>query len=203
MKAKRVKAIVKGGVTALVVLMLFLLMIGTGGIPTESFEAAQGRGYAMMFIEGIQGPYQTQPYSYHIKVIDFKFGIDNVGTAAQGGSYSSAPQFSEITVVKEIDKTSPLLAMYCAEGRTIPYVLIKLMPTAIWPPPSGPPDPHYYIVTLEDVVISKIKNRVVYRESDLQYGHLEELSFRCNRIGWEDIGSATTEQWDLQRNIRY
>ncbi len=203
MKIKRVKDMVRGGVMALVVLMLFLLMIGAGGIPTESFEAAQGRGYAMMYINGIVGPYQMQPYHDHIKVIDFKFDIDNIGTSAVGGSYSSNPQFSEITVVKEIDKTSPLLAMYCAEGRVINIVELKFLPTPIWPPPSGPPDPHYYIVTLDSAVISKIKNRVVYRESDLQYGHLEELSFRCNRITWEDIGSGTTETWDLERNRRY
>lgn len=65
------------------VLMLFFLMLGTGGIPTESFEAAQGRGYAMMYIYEIQGPYQPNPpdsYTDHIKVVDFKFGIDNIGT---------------------------------------------------------------------------------------------------------------------------
>lgn len=93
--------------------------------------------------------------------------------------------------------------MYCAEGRVINIVELKLMPTAIWPPPPGPPDPHYYIVTLDSAVISKIKNRMVYRESDQQYGHLEELSFRCNHITWEDIGSGTTETWDLERNRRY
>ena len=189
-------------VIALVILMSLCLALGAGGIPPESFPAADGRGYAMMWIESINGPYQVAPYRDHIKVVDFHFGIDNQGTSGSAGDrYSSNPQFTEITVVKNIDKTSPALAMLCASGRAIQFVEIKLMRTETWPP--GPAPDHYYVFTLDDVVISKFENRMVHREADGKYGHLEELSFRCNRLSFYDVDSGDTQTWDLQRNTTY
>ena len=206
MKKKRLLTKMMAGITTLVVLSLIVLMLGSGGIPTESFPAADGRGYAMMLIDGVAGPYQANPYIDHIKVVDVHFDIDNQGTSGDLGSTThSDAQFSEVTVVKDIDETSPTLALYCASGQYINSVEIKLMRDTIWPPPNppGPPSPHYYIITLSGVVISKVENRVVYRDSDQLYGHLEELSFRADRIKWRDVDTSSEIEWDLDHNRAY
>ncbi len=112
MKSKRLLTRMMTGITTVGVLLLLLLIGGAVDIPTESFGAGDAQGYAMMLIEGVQGPYQSQPYVDHIKVVDVQFGIDNDGTGGdEGYRFRSAPQFSEITVVKNIDQTSPTLAM--------------------------------------------------------------------------------------------
>ena len=189
------------GVTTVGVLIVLLLIVGAVDIPTESFGAGDARGYAMMLIEGVRGPIQGQVYPDHFKVVDVQFGIDNQGTGEDGSSVRrSAPQFSEITVVKDIDLTSPDLAMYCGNGQVIPKVEIKLMPDVPFPPAS---ESHYYIITLRDVVISKVEDRLVYRETDGKYAHLEKLAFRCNRLNLEDVGSGNQREWDLQRDREF
>ena len=201
MKRKRLLTKIMAGVTTVGVLIVLLLIVGAVDIPKESFGAGDTRGYAMMFIEGVNGPIQGQVYEDHIKVVDVQFGIDNQGTSGDGASrLRSDPQFSEITVVKNIDLTSPDLAMYCANGQTIPKVEIKLMPDGPFPPTS---ESHYYIITLDDVVISKVEDRLVYRETDAKYAHLEKLAFRCNRLTLEDRNSGNRREWDLEHSREY
>lgn len=201
MKRKRLLRNMMAGVTTVGVLIVLLLIVGAVDIPTESFGAGDARGYGMMLIEGVNGPNQSQSYENHIKVVDVQFGIDNQGTSEDGDTRNrSDPQFSEITVVKNIDSTSPTLAVYCANSQVIPKVEIKLLPPGPFPPLV---DSHYYIITLHDVVISKVEDRLVYREADVAYAHLEKLAFRCNRLNLEDVGSGNQREWDLERNKEY
>jgi type VI secretion system Hcp family effector len=185
MKTKPVKTVVSGCVLALVALILFSLMVGAGTIPSEPIGAAQGRGHAVMEIAG-------PAVMSGIKVIDLDFGVTASPSSGEPNDpWSVKPGFSEITVVKEFDATSPQLSFYCAAGEHLNSVLISMLPSPIEPP--------YYEVILVDAVITKIKNRMVYREQYQDYAHMEEVSFKYRQITWSDIGGEV-RGWDLLSN---
>ena len=193
METKPVKTVVSGGILALVALILFSLMVGAGTIPSEPIGAAQGRGHALMEIIVVPGIAMSG-----IKVIDLDFGITASPSSGEPNDpWSVRPGFSEITVTKEIDQASPHLSFYCAAGQHFDSVVISMLPSLF-----DPIELPYYTISLVDAVITKIKNRMVYREGFQDYGHMEEVSFKYRQITWSDISSEPpeTRSWDLLVN---
>jgi len=200
MKTKPLKTIVSGGVLALVALILFSLMVGAGTIPSEPVPAAEGRQFAVMHIEAptVEGPYMhmISPVG-GMKVIDLDLGITaSLSSGEPNDPWSVKPQFSEITVTKEFDKASPQLAFYCAAGQHFGTVFIRMLPATATPEAEMP----YYEIVLVDAVITKVTDRMVYREQYQDYAHMEEVSFKYRQITWTDINSAETRSWDLLTN---
>jgi type VI secretion system Hcp family effector len=200
MKAKR-KTMVRAGLFALAALLLFALIIGAGGIPPESIAAAEGRGFAVMQITGptIQGPY-TYPGPgvppNGIKVIDIDFDVTaGVNSDDPNDPWAIKPQFSEFTITKEFDRTSPDLDYYCALGQHFTAVTLYMIPAE---PPTTPPP--YYLIMLEDAVITQVKSRMVYRSTDQKYAHLETVSLKCGTITWENVSPPNSRSWDLVHN---
>jgi type VI secretion system Hcp family effector len=186
------------GLFALAALMLFVLIVTAGGIPPESITAAEGRGFAVMHIMGpdVQGSY-TYPGAgippNGIKVLDIDFSVTaGVNSDDINDPWAVKPQFSEYTITKEFDKASPSLNYYCALGQHFTNVLLNMIPTGTNPPP-------YYMITLEDAVITKVGSRMVYRSTDSKYVHLETVSLKCGVIHWDKIGE-NQKYWDLVHN---
>jgi type VI secretion system Hcp family effector len=179
--------------------MLFVLIVAAGGMPTEPIAAAEARGFAVMHImvPAIPGPY-TYPGPGippdGIKVLDIDFGVTaGVNSDDPNDPWAIKPQFSELTITKEFDKTSPDLDYYCALGQHFASVMLHMIPTGTNPPP-------YYMITLEDAVITQVKSRMVYRSTSPQgYAHLETISLKCGVIHWEKMGE-TMRSWDLVHN---
>ncbi|MBA7711522.1 hypothetical protein ES703_120488 [subsurface metagenome] len=202
MKTKPLKTIVSGGVLALVALILFSLMVGAGTIPSEPAPAAEGRQFAVMHIEDppIEGSYihMTLPPG-GIKVIDLDFGVTASPSSGEPNDpWSVKPRFSEITITKEFDKASPQLSFYCAAGQHFGIVFIRMLPGTTAPEMEMP----YYEIILVDAVITRVTDRMVYREQYQDYAHLEEVSFKYRQITWTDISSEPpeTRSWDLLTN---
>lgn len=192
METKPVKTVVSGGILALVALILFSLMVGAGTIPSEPIGAAQGRGHALMEVIVVPGIEMSG-----IKVIDLDFGITASPSSGEPNDpWSVRPGFSEITVTKEIDQASPHLSFYCAAGQHFESVFIRMLAPTGDPMEDGP----YYEIILMDAVITKVKNRMVYREQFQDYGHMEEVSFKYRQITWSDVNSGETRSWDLLSN---
>jgi type VI secretion system Hcp family effector len=200
MKTKPVKTIVSGGVLVLVALVLFSLMVGAGTIPSEPAPAAEGRQFAVMHIEDppVEGSYihlGLPPGG--IKVIDLDFGITaSPSSGDPNDPWSVRPQFSEITVTKEFDQASPQLSLYCAAGQHFGTVFIRMLPATSAPEMEMP----YYEIILVDAVITRITDRMVYREEYQDYAHMEEVSFKYRQITWSDINSGEVRSWDLLSN---
>lgn len=81
---------------------------------------------------------------------------------------------------------------YCALGQHFAAVLLNMIPTGTNPPP-------YYMITLEDAVITEVGSRMVYRSTDSKYVHLETVSLKCGVIHWDKIGE-NQKYWDLVHN---
>jgi len=205
MKAKTVKTIIGAGVLTLVALVLFSLIVAAAAVPTAPVAAAQGRQFAIMHLDhpNVEGPYSHPGLPPGgIKVIDLD--LSTTGSPYSGDPndpWSIRPQFSEVTVTKEFDQASPDLSFYCAVGQHFRYVYIRLLPVTQEPYPNPPTEEPYYEIILEDAVITKVADRMVYRENEnYNYAHLEEVCFKYSRIIWSDIGSGKVRSWDLVNN---
>jgi type VI secretion system Hcp family effector len=196
MDIKFAKSTARAGLFALAIVSLFVLIVAAGGIPPESIAAAEGRGFAVLTITG---PDIVGTFSYPgvplpgIKVLDIDFGVTaGVNSDDPNDPWAIKPQFSEITITKEFDKTSPDLNYYCALGQHFTAGTLYMIPAGTTPPP-------YYMITLEDAVITQVESRMVYRSTDSKYTHLETVSLKCGVITWEKMGE-TTRSWDLVHN---
>lgn len=120
-----------------------------------------------------------------------------------GGRSGRRAEFSDITIVKEIDKATPKLALYCAKGEHISDVVIEF--TMVEPVTSN--KVVYKKVMLKNVVVSAFTPVMSYR-SNSEFTHLEEISFRYGQIQWEyipyddqgDPGTTVTAGWSLAEN---
>ncbi len=82
-----------------------------------------------MKIDGIEGESTDQKHPGWIEVLDYDFCIaQKVSRCAStaGGASAERADFSEFTITKMLDKSSPLLAQACAEGRHINSIVIEL-----------------------------------------------------------------------------
>jgi len=120
-----------------------------------------------------------------------------------GGRIGRRAEFSDFTLVKEIDQASPKLALYCAKGEHIPDIIIEF--TMVEPVTSN--TVVYQRIKLEDVIVSSFTPVMSYRSND-EFTHLEEVSFRYGKIQWEYIpydsmgnpGTPIKTGWDRTVN---
>ena len=187
-------------------LLVLSLLAGAGGGGGEPVAAAEGRQFAVVHIvnPNIEGPY-THPAlpPGGIKVIGLEFDMAASATSGDPNDpWGLRPQFSTISVTKELDKSSPNLAYYCAVGQHFDYVFIRMLPLSMGPGDMEPTEPPYYEIVMEDVVIAAVKDRMVYRDQlqDGTYAHLEEVSFAYGRIKWLDVPSGVMTGWNLESN---
>jgi type VI secretion system Hcp family effector len=190
----------KLAVPVLAAVMMFSLMVGAGTEPTEPVVAAEARQCAVLHIysPNIEGTFNHPawpPSNPGIKALHFDFSIEaSVNAGEPNDPWSCRPAFSEITISKEFDKTSPELSYYCALGQHFGSVVISMLPVS----PTGSP---YYEITLTDAVITRIRPRVVHRETQVgTFAHLEEVSFKCGIITWNNLQYGVIRSWDVLHN---
>lgn len=108
-------------------------------------------------IAGIKGESQKDGHKDEIDVISFQFGAAQTGAYHKGGAGGGAgkAEISDISVVKEVDKTSPLLFKACATGQYLTDVTIYSQKAA---GPSSPPLTYYEIKLTDAIVSSHINN---------------------------------------------
>jgi type VI secretion system Hcp family effector len=199
MDIKLTKILARVGMVALAVATFLVVIVTAGGIPTEPIAAAEGRGFAVIHFMTpvIQGPY-TYPGGlppYGIKVLDIDFSVTaGINSDDPNDPLAIRPEFSSITITKEFDQTSPDLNYYCALGQHFGTVMINMIPAGT----SNPPP--YYMITLDDAVITEVASRMVYRSSDTKYTHLETVSIKCGVIHWQHLTSGALRSWDLVHN---
>ena len=140
-------------------------------------------------IQAIPGESTAEGHTNEIALETFAFDVMRASAA-------SAAQSSGVSLLKTLDKASPLLALKCAEGTLFPDATITCRSSA-----SG--RPVFYRVTLFDVSISRV---AVEADAATQNRPRESLALRFNRIRWEywpilpdgTQGTLVRTGWDFQ-----
>lgn len=110
--------------TALVATLSTLLLLGA--VVTHGPEGevhAQGAAVDFLLeIDGIEG----ESAQGEIEILSWSWGATNSSSAVGGGTGTGKANFQDLTIVKSVDKASPKLMLYCAQGRHIPSATLTV-----------------------------------------------------------------------------
>jgi len=76
-------------------------------------------------IEGIAGESTNPQHKGSIEVMSWSWGVSQTSTGGGGGAVSRE-RTGHVTLIKRIDKASPLLFKRCVDGTVVPLVTVQL-----------------------------------------------------------------------------
>ena len=127
---------------------------------------------AYLIIEGTPGPSTSKADA--IDVLSFSFGVSQTSTYGAGASGKEAKSgradFSNLSIMKVTDKTSPLLFDHCASGNILPKV------TLLYDKPVGDKQDDYYKIELTDALITSVQS------SGSNENPMESVSFAFQKV---------------------
>jgi type VI secretion system secreted protein Hcp len=108
---------------------------------------------AYLFIDGIEGPSTSK--EKHIDVLSFSWGVSNTSVYGAGASGKEAKagraDFSNLSIMKVLDKTTPLLTDHCATGNILSKVYI------LYDKPVGDKQQAYFRIWCKDALITSVQ----------------------------------------------
>ncbi len=144
----------------------------------------------------IEGESLDLSHPKEIVALSFSQGLSLPFSPAGGGTGKAS--FSELAISKIVDKATPLLYSYCAQGRHVPQAVLTLRNS------GGTVPFEFYRITLTDVVITSVQT------SGASGGDKpsESLSLNFARIEWRytpqnpngTAGAPVIATWNLAAN---
>jgi len=108
---------------------------------------------AYLKIKGVEGPSTSK--TGHIDILSFSWGVSQHSTYGVGASGKEAKagraDFSNLTIMKVLDKTSPLLCDHCASGDILKEVYM------LYDKPVGDKQADYFRIYLKDALITSVQ----------------------------------------------
>src|SRR6185295_5021674 len=108
---------------------------------------------AYLFIDGISGPSTSK--TDHIDILSFSWGVSQTSTYGAGASGKEAKagraDFSNLSIMKVLDKTTALLCDHCASGNILPKVYI------LYDKPVGDKQDNYFRIYVKDALITSVQ----------------------------------------------
>jgi len=105
-----------------------------------------------LYIDGVEGPSTSKTNC--IDIVSFSWGVHQTKTYGAGASGKEAKagraDFSDLTIMKVLDKTTPLLADHCATGNILKEVYI------LYDKPVGDKQADYFRIYLKDALITTV-----------------------------------------------
>lgn len=157
---------------------------------------------AFLKIDGVEGESTDSNFKNQIEIISYSHGL-NQPTAATassvGGGTTGRCNHEDFSIVKELDKASPILAQKCCEGTHIPEVTLTLCR-------AGGDKLPFMEYKMTNVIVATI------RPSGTSQGEgipLEEIGFNYGKIEWTYTqqkrkggkgGGNTQGSWNLETN---
>jgi type VI secretion system secreted protein Hcp len=108
---------------------------------------------AYLYIDGVEGPSTSKAKC--IDVISFSWGVSQTAVYGAGASGKEAKagraDFSNLSIMKVLDKTTPLLTDHCASGDILKEVYI------LYDKPVGTEQQDYFRIYLKDALITSVQ----------------------------------------------
>ena len=160
---------------------------------------------AYLKIDGIEGESEDDKHWGWIELIRYGIGVkQTISTTASSAGSASAERvdFSDFLIRKFIDKSSPKLALACANGTHIDQIVVELCR-------AGTDKVVFMTYTLKNCLIRKV---ITTNGSDttanfpaetvkINYGKIEWHYAHLRRKGG-GVAGYSVSGWDLQRNCK-
>jgi type VI secretion system secreted protein Hcp len=108
---------------------------------------------AYLYVEGVTGPSTSK--TGFIDILSFSWGVTQTSTYGAGASGMEAKagraDFSNLSIMKVLDKTSPILCNHCASGDILKKVYI------LYDKPVGDKQDDYFRIYLQDALITSVQ----------------------------------------------
>jgi type VI secretion system Hcp family effector len=152
-------------------------------------------------LPGIEGEAVKRGHENWIQVTSFRWGVSQGAPIPGSRGARAAPSFSEITIVKHLDRSSPLLARTCAEGKALADAQL------VYYGPSGTTVAPLGTIQLSNVRITSVM--VESGENGNSGRPVETVTLSFGRVEWtyNEIDPVTgrprntvTTGWDLGTN---
>ena len=102
-------------------------------------------------VEGADGESKDEAHAGEIDVLAYSFGASNTGTAHLGGGAGAGKvNVQDLGVTKYVDKASPNLLLFCANGKHIPECVLIVRK-------SGETPLEYIKFTLKECLITSVQ----------------------------------------------
>lgn len=151
---------------------------------------------AYLFVDTVTGPSTSK--TGFIDILSYSWGVSQTSTYGVGQSGKEAKagraDFQNLSIMKVLDKTSPLLCQHCASGDILSKVYI------LYDKPIGDAQADYYRIYIKDALITSVQ------QSGSAENPTESVSFAYQAIEWaykpeKDDGtldSASPKGYDLE-----
>jgi type VI secretion system secreted protein Hcp len=140
---------------------------------------------AYLVIDGIPGPSTSK--SGAIDILSFSFGASQtavIGAGSSGGeARSGRANVSDVSIMKVLDKTSPLLFDHCVSGDYLKKVDI------LYDKPMGSAQEDYFKIHMEDALITSVQL------SGSSENPMESVSFAFSKV---KVSYAPEEDGELK-----
>ena len=124
-RARNIRAI------ALVATLSVVLVLGVV-ITKSPVSEVHAQGAAVDFflkIDGIEGEATHDAHPGEIEVLSWSWGVSNSSSALGSGGGTGKANFQDLTITKRVDKATPKLMLYCAQGKHIPSATLTVRRT--------------------------------------------------------------------------
>ena len=153
-------------------------------------------------IDGIKGESSDKDHKDWIEVLSFNWGVSQMasGTASSaGGGSTQRADFQDLSIVKELDSSSPLLNKACWGGAHIKKVTLQLNRAA------GDKRQKYMEYIMEHVIISSVSiggggGGVPTESVTFNYGKITTTYTKQARAGGGGAGEVPAG-WNLEENV--
>jgi type VI secretion system secreted protein Hcp len=159
---------------------------------------------AYLKIQGIDGECKGKGHDNWIEVLSFNVGVNQPTSATKssaGGISIERANFDDLRITKNIDKSSPKLALYCAKGAHINEVTLEICRA------GGDQPVKFMTYKLTNCIVSLCKPSGPSGGSDKL--PTEDVAFNYSKIDWtyeqqlverDGTGGVVAAYWDLQTN---
>jgi type VI secretion system secreted protein Hcp len=147
----------------------------------------------------IEGESKKTGYENQIDVYDFRFGVSQAASSAEGsGGGSAKSDCKDLVLTKLIDKSTPILFLQSALGTPIPEAVLTVRK-------AGGKALDYLVVTLKDVIVTnvatggKVDDERVREEISLSYAKITIQYKAQNADG--TAGATIQKAYDVEANV--
>ena len=151
-------------------------------------------------LDGIKGESKDHKHKDEIHIESFSWGMSQTGAhGAGGGGGAGKVSVHDISITKNVEKSTPDLMLHCANGKHIPNGLITVRK-------AGENPVEYLKIKLTDILISGVQSaghggELITENVTLNFGKFQ-VEYQEQGADGKAVGGPVTMGWDVKANIK-